>query len=117
MVAATSRLEDDGRRDLRVQAGVWLRARREELNMSQRELAESVGTLYYTFISQIEGGRGRIPPERYAAWAEALKIEQRDFAICMLQFYEPATHALIFGDTVYVDEKSDGRGHELHSAL
>lgn len=97
MVASTSRADDDTRRDLRVQAGAWLRARREECNISQRELAEKVGALYYTFISQIEAGRGRIPAERYAAWADALDIEPREFAICMLKFYEPPTHALIFG--------------------
>lgn len=97
MVAATSRVDDDGRRDLRVSAGLWLRARREEKSLSQRDLAEKVGAVYYTFISQIEAGRGRIPAERYAAWAEALEIEPRAFAINMLRFYEPATHMLIFG--------------------
>jgi transcriptional regulator with XRE-family HTH domain len=99
MVAETTRFEEDGRRDLRVQAGSWLRARREERNLSQRDLAEKIGTLYYTFISQIESGRGRIPAERYVAWADALELEHRDFAISMLRFYEPATYALIFGDT------------------
>ena len=98
MVAATPRLDDDGKRDLRVHAGLWLRARREERGLSQRELAEKVGALFYTFISQIEAGRGRIPADRYAAWAGALEIEPRAFAINMLRFYEPATHALIFGD-------------------
>lgn len=98
MVAATSRLDEDGKRDLRVHAGLWLRARREEKSLSQRELAERVGALYYTFISQIEAGRGRIPADRYAAWAEALEMEPRAFAISMLRFYEPATHTLIFGD-------------------
>jgi transcriptional regulator with XRE-family HTH domain len=107
MVAATSRLDDDGKRDLRVHAGSWLRARREEKNLSQRELAEQVGTLYYTFISQIEAGRGRIPAERYAAWAEALKMEPRAFAINMLRFYEPATHALIFGNEDGIDSDAE----------
>ena len=97
MGAAASRLDEDRRRDLRVHAGAWLRARREERNLSQRELAERVGAVYYTFISQIEAGRGRIPADRYGAWAEALGIEPRAFAICMLKFYEPTTHALIFG--------------------
>ena len=115
MVAATSRLDEDGRRDLRVHAGTWLRARREERNLSQRELAEKVGALYYTFISQIEAGRGRIPADRYAAWAEALNIEPRAFAICMLKFYEPATHALIFGDTDGTDDADISTRHDPHS--
>ncbi len=104
MVAANSRPDEDSRRDLRVHAGTWLRARREERNLSQRELAERVGALYYTFISQIESGRGRIPADRYAAWAEALEMEPKSFAICMLRFYEPTTYALIFGETDICDD-------------
>ncbi len=60
---------------LRQQAGRWLRALRERAGMSQRELAKAVGFEYYTFISQLEGGRGRLPPAQYLAFAEAL--EQR----------------------------------------
>ncbi len=47
---------------LRNQAGRWLRQLREERGISQRELAKKVGAKYYTFISQLELGRGRIPP-------------------------------------------------------
>lgn len=87
---------DDKRQDLRLQAGAWLKMVREEAGLSQRELAEKVGALYYTFISQIEGGKGRIPAERYEAWAQALDIPSRDFAVRMLSFYEPSTYELIF---------------------
>lgn len=87
---------EDRRQDLRLQAGSWLRAMREEAGLSQRDLAEKVGALYYTFISQIESGKGRIPPERYESWAEALAMDPRDFSIRMLSFYEPTTYRLIF---------------------
>jgi len=112
MAAVTSQLDDDCKRDLRVHAGSWLRAHREDKNLSQRELASKIGSLYYTFISQIESGRGRIPAERYAAWAEALEIEPRAFAINMLRFYEPATHTLIFGN----EDDSDA-AHSLQRSL
>ena len=85
------------RGDLRSQAGVWLRENRERAGLSQRELSVRVGVLYYTFISQIESGRGRIPPERYEAWASALNIDAREFAMTMLKFYEMNTYRLIFG--------------------
>ncbi len=116
MVAATSRLDDDGKRDLRAHAGTWLRARREERNLSQRELAEKVGAFYYTFISQIEAGRGRIPADRYAAWAEALEMEPRAFAINMLRFYEPATHSLIFGCEDELERTNIDSKHSAASA-
>lgn len=87
---------EERRQDLRLQAGNWLRSMRENAGLSQRELAEKVGALYYTFISQIESGKGRIPPERYESWADALGIDSREFSIRMLGFYEPTTYKLIF---------------------
>src|SRR5262249_32695203 len=65
--------------DLRREGGRWLRKRRESVGLSQRELAERVGAEYYTFISQLETGRGRIPPDRYKQWATALQMHERDF--------------------------------------
>ncbi len=87
---------DDKRQELRLQAGTWLKAAREEAGLSQRELAGKMGALYYTFISQIESGKGRLPADRYAVYAEALGLDSRDFAIKMLEFYEPTTYQLIF---------------------
>jgi transcriptional regulator with XRE-family HTH domain len=87
---------DDKRQDLRLQAGAWLKAAREQAGLSQRELAGKMGALYYTFISQIESGKGRLPADRYEIYADALGIDPRDFAVKMLEFYEPTTHKLIF---------------------
>ena len=92
----TAHTADDKRQDLRLQAGAWLKSTREDVGLSQRDLAEKVGALYYTFISQIESGKGRIPAERYEAWARALGIAPRDFAVRMLSFYEPSTYEMIF---------------------
>lgn len=86
----------DHARQLRQEAGRWLRSRREACEMTQRDLAERVGLRYYTFISQIEGGHGRIPPDQYEAWALALGIEPCDFAKSMLRYYDPFTYRLLF---------------------
>lgn len=48
--------------ELRKEAGLWLKELRERRGLSQRQMAEKVGGNYYTFISQLESGRGRIPP-------------------------------------------------------
>lgn len=93
-----SGLNQDGVLALRQEAGVWLRGLREAAGLSQRELAKAVGLEYYTFISQIESGRGRVPPAQTRAWAEALNMPVRDFAIELMRFYDPINHALIFGD-------------------
>lgn len=84
--------------ELRKEAGIWLRELRERQGLSQRQLAERVGLEYYTFVSQIEAGRGRIPADRYQQWAHALGVEARDFVRNMLKFYEPMTFQILFGD-------------------
>jgi len=81
----------------RREAGTWLRGLREVRGFTQRQLAESVGIEYYTFVSQIEAGRGRIPADRYQKWADALKVEPKTFVQKLLYFYEPSTYQILFG--------------------
>ena len=88
----------DQRHDLRMQVGQWLKELREARGLSQRDLSNLTGGGYYTFVSQIEAGRGRIPPERYPDWACALGIKPHEFAKQMLRFYEPATYGMLFDD-------------------
>ena len=83
--------------ELRKKAGKWLRSRRDELGLSQRELARRVNTEYYTFISQIEAGRGRVPAERLKYWAAALEVDPKIFATTLMRFYDPHSYELIFG--------------------
>ena len=83
--------------DLRREGGRWLKDLREKAGLSQRELASKVGAEYYTFISQLETGRGRIPPDRYAQWAEALGVGPRDFVRELMRYYDPLTHGILFG--------------------
>lgn len=83
----------------RRELGAWLRARREELKLSQTDLARQVGVTpeYYSFISQIENGRGKIPSERYLSWATALQIEPKGFVEKALKYYDPPVHRILFG--------------------
>src|SRR5499426_1554897 len=96
---------------LRAQAGSWLRDLREKRGLSQRDLAQKVGAEYYTFISQLENGRGRIPPDRYLAWASALGVEPREFVRELMYYYDPMTYSIVFGDTrrSELPTLSDGR--------
>ena len=63
---------------------------------SQIQLAERLGLKYYTFISQVENGFGRVPTESMEAWARALAIEPSAFARRLLSFYDPELHRLLF---------------------
>jgi transcriptional regulator with XRE-family HTH domain len=81
---------------LRVDAGRWLRELREKRELTQRELAQRVGAEYYTFISQLENGRGRIPPDRYLVWADALGVQPREFVRSLMYYYDPVTYQIVF---------------------
>ena len=83
--------------ELRRTAGLWLKELRERRGLSQRQLASLVGADYYTFISQLETGRGRIPPDRYHTWAAALEVEPAEFVRTLMQYYDPVTYQILFG--------------------
>ena len=84
--------------ELRKDGGQWLKSLREAKGLSQRKLADLIGTDYYTFISQLETGRGRIPPDRYRVWSEALGVDQREFVKNVLKFSDPITFEILFGN-------------------
>ena len=84
--------------ELRREAGRWLKMLREERGLSQRQMASLIGADYYTFISQIEAGRGRIPPDRYTVWAQALGLEPKFLVRTLLRYYDPATYKALFGE-------------------
>lgn len=96
MYGNPQRLNTSDVQDLRKEGGRWLKAQREAAGLSQRQLAALVGADYYTFISQLETGRGRIPPDRYRDWAVALNVDSRDFVQELLRFYDPITYGILF---------------------
>lgn len=81
---------------LRQQAGRWLKAAREAAGLTQAELAERVGLRYYTFVSQVESGLGRLPIETQGAWAQAIGLQPGEFARTLLRYYEPELYRLLF---------------------
>jgi transcriptional regulator with XRE-family HTH domain len=84
---------------LRRNAGRWLKATREACGFTQAELAARLGLRYYTFVSQVESGVGRVPIETQGAWADALGQERAEFARLLLRHYEPELHKLLFGES------------------
>ena len=85
-------------RMLRTRGGRWLRGLREKRGLSQRELARKAGADYHTFISQIESGQCRIPPDRYLLWANALGVEPREFVMGLMSYYDPVTYGIMFAE-------------------
>ena len=92
--------------ELRKDAGKLLKHLREKAGHSQRTFAAEIGSPIYTFVSQIETGRGRIPPDQIRVWANAYGIEARNFMMMIMRFYDPETFAVLFEDDKPVFEGS-----------
>jgi transcriptional regulator with XRE-family HTH domain len=82
---------------LRRAAGAWLKKLRADAALSQIDLAQKLGLKYYTFISQVENGFGRVPTESMEAWARALGVDPSAFAKRLLSYYDPELYRLLFG--------------------
>ena len=93
--AAVSEDRAEHTKALRREAGRWLKAKREAAGLTQAELAEKVALRYYTFVSQVESGVGRVPIESQGAWAVALGLDPAEFARTLLRFYDPEQHLLL----------------------
>ena len=74
----------------------WAESLREAAGITQADLAERVNLRYYTFISQVESGLGRVPIEAQALWAGAVGADPTEFARTLLRYYEPELHRLLF---------------------
>lgn len=85
-------------KQLRKEAGDWLKEMRRRAGLSQVDLAARLGLKYYTFVSQVENGFGRVPTNAMTAWAEALGIEPKEFARRLLAYYDPDLHRILFED-------------------
>lgn len=96
MLAEIQKASPEEAKEQRAALGVWLKELREDQKLSQRDLADKLSLDYYTFISQLENGRGRIPVHRYSEWATALGEDQRGFVRKLLSYYEPTTYKILF---------------------
>jgi transcriptional regulator with XRE-family HTH domain len=84
-------------RILRAHAGDYVKQLRIAAGLTQRQLADALGLEWYSFISQLETGHGRLPPNLYVKTAKALKQDVKQFSLKMLEFYDPWTAAAING--------------------
>lgn len=81
----------------RQEGGKWLRYLRHQAGLSQRELGDRLGESNYSFLSQLESGKGRPPLGKMKAWAQALGVPDAEFAKGILRFYDPITFEMLFG--------------------
>ena len=77
------------RKEGRLKAGRYLKQMREISGKTQREIAIAVGFQYYTFVSQIEGGHGKLPYDTWATYARVLNVTPASFANKLVECYTP----------------------------
>lgn len=79
------------------EAGHWLKRLREDAGLTQMELANRLDVKYYSFISQVENGFSRVPTVKLEPWAQILGVNPAYFARCLISFYEPDLHRVLYG--------------------
>ncbi len=85
--------ESELAREQRRQLGRIQKTCRAAKGLTQADLAEVLGLKYYSFISQVENGLGRIPQSLYVPWADALSVDSQAFCWCVLAHVEPSIYA------------------------
>lgn len=101
MIASQGKVSPEESKELRITLGVWLRELREKQELSQRDLSDMLGLDYYTFISQLENGRGKIPSDRYREWAQALGQDSKTFVRKLLMHYDPVSYEILFSNETF----------------
>lgn len=87
---------DAAAKALRKKAGKYIKDLRKGRDLTQSGLSKLLRLEYYTFISQVENGFARVPPESYRDWANALGVDVSEFAKKLLSYYDPHTYGAIF---------------------
>jgi hypothetical protein len=72
----------------RQEFGRILASLRHAAQLTQHDLAKLVGQKYFTMISQVEGGRVRVPPDDTELWARVLGVDTQAFAKECVRYYE-----------------------------
>ena len=92
------RVDKVAARKKRIEAGEYIKSLRlaHDPKITQRALADKLKLSYYTFISQVETGTARVPPEQLVGWAKALGVDPQEFTKKLLSYYDPHTHKALF---------------------
>lgn len=93
---------DKDRLELRKRVGVFVRNRRQQLDLSQGDIIEVLGYVSRNSVSNIETGREGLPAKRIYAWADVLEVPRDAF------------FRFVTGETKRVE--SSGKGAETEAA-
>jgi transcriptional regulator with XRE-family HTH domain len=94
----------------RANAGQYIKRLRTDAGLTQKDLSEILKLKYYTFISQVENGQGRLPPNLWVKTAKAVNVEVVEFALDMLNFYDPHAFNAINGREYNQNDNDSANG-------
>lgn len=84
-------------RIMRKRFGAYMKERREEIGLTQLDVAALVDYGYPAMVSQIERGGSSLPPHDLRLWAEVLRLEPATLAQKWLYFNEPDVYHALYG--------------------
>ena len=79
--------------------GAAIKAARERMGMTQKDLAQELGIEYYTMVSQIERGYMSIPANLWVPLAIALHFDRRQWVVECLYEIQPSMYEALFDST------------------
>ncbi|WP_336488254.1 helix-turn-helix domain-containing protein [Methylobacterium nigriterrae] len=82
--------------ELRRECGHFLKYLRECAGHSQRSFAAAVNQKRHLFVSQVERGVARVPPDQLRVWAQAYGIKPSSFTRMILRYYDAESFAILF---------------------
>lgn len=92
--------KSDGNLNNRKKLGRWIKSKRVQMDLTQKDVADHMGYGYTVMVSSVERGINRIPPEDWQKWAEILKVPVQEFAIRAFRHYDPLVADLVLGAEV-----------------
>ena len=84
---------------------MYLKERREDIGMTQLDVAVLLDYGYPAMVSQIERGLSAPPAHDLDLWAATLRMEPAAFAKKWLYYVEPDVYRALFRDDPYALEK------------
>lgn len=101
---------------LRARFGAWLKAQREEVGMTQLDVAVFMDYAYPVMVSQIERGASALPEHDVRLWAEVLRIKPEEFTKQYMYYCRPALYEGLYGKDPYAIEKLPRAPRTIKSA-
>ncbi|WP_412771161.1 helix-turn-helix domain-containing protein [Ralstonia solanacearum] len=90
---------------MRSRFGSWIKQQREELGMTQLDVAMFMGYDYSVMVSQIERGVSAMPTGDLRMWAEVLRMKADELAKQYLYYCQPFIYECLYGKDPYALEK------------